>query len=50
MDIIIIIVIIIIIIYLLIGMLLVSWFGLVEENAVEVFHHYGVHLPSFFFM
>ena len=28
-------------------MLLVVRSGLVEENAVEVFHHYGVHLPSF---
>ena len=27
-------------------MLLVSRSGLVEENAVEVFHHYGVHLSS----
>ena len=27
-------------------MLLVSKSGLVEENAVEVFHHYGVHLSS----
>ena len=30
------------------GILLVSRSGLVEENAVEVFHHYGVHLFSFF--
>ena len=30
----------------LIGMLLVSRSGLVEENAVEIFHHYGVHLSS----
>ena len=31
----------------LIDWLIVSRFGLVEENAVEVFHHYGVHLLSF---
>ena len=30
----------------LIGMLLVSRSGLVEENTVEVFHYYGVHLCS----
>ena len=30
----------------LIGMLLVSRFGLVEENTVEVFHHYDVRLCS----
>ena len=30
----------------LVGILLVSRSGLVEENAVEVFHHYGVHLSS----
>ena len=29
-------------------LLLVSRFGLGEENAVEVFHHYGVHLSSSF--
>jgi hypothetical protein len=26
--------------------LLAGLAGLVEENAVEVFHHYGVHLSS----
>ena len=36
--------------YVLIGMLLVSRSGLVEENAVEVLHHYGVHLFSSFSM
>ena len=30
----------------LVGMLLVSRSGLVEENDVEVFHHSGVHLSS----
>ena len=30
----------------LIGMLLISRSELVEENAVEVFRHYSVHLPS----
>ena len=30
----------------LIGMLLVSRFGLVEEDADEVFHYYGFHLSS----
>jgi hypothetical protein len=29
-------------------MLLVSRSGLVKEDAVEVFHHYGVHLSSFY--
>ena len=29
-------------------MLLVSRSGLVEEGAVEVFHYYDFHLPSFF--
>ena len=28
------------------SMLLVSRSGLVKENAVEVFHYYGVHLSS----
>jgi hypothetical protein len=28
------------------GMLLVNRSGLVEENGVEVFHHYGVHFSS----
>ena len=32
----------------LIGLLLVTRFRLVEEIAVEVFHHYGVHMSSFF--
>ena len=32
----------------LIGILLVSGSGLGEENAVEVFHHYDVHLNSSF--
>ena len=31
---------------LVIGMLLVSRTGLVLENAVKVFHHFGVHLSS----
>ena len=31
-------------------MLLVSRSGLVEEDAVEVFYHYGVHLSSSFLM
>ena len=30
----------------LISILVVSMSGLVEENAVKVFHHYGVHLSS----
>ena len=34
----------------LIGMLLVSRSGLVEENAVELFHHYGAYLASSFLM
>ena len=34
----------------LIGMLLVSRSGLVEEDAVEVFHYYGFHLSSSFLM
>ena len=29
-------------------MLLVSMSGIVEENAVELFHHYGFNLPSSF--
>jgi hypothetical protein len=33
-----------------IDMLLVSRFELVEEYDVEVFHHYGVHLPYSFLM
>ena len=37
-------------IYRLIGMLLVSRFGLVEEDAVEVFHYYDFHLSSSFLM
>ena len=32
----------------LIGMLLVSMSGLVEENAVEMFRYYGAHLSSSF--
>jgi hypothetical protein len=32
----------------LIGILLVSKSGFVEVNAVQVFHHHGVHLPSSF--
>ena len=36
------------IIDLLIGMLLVNRSGLLEETAVEVFHHFGVHLSSCF--
>ena len=32
----------------LIGMLLVSRFELVEENAVKLFHHYVFHLLSYF--
>jgi hypothetical protein len=31
-------------------MLLVSRFGLVEEDAIEVFHYYGFHLSSFFWI
>ena len=34
--------------YSLTGMLLVSRFGLVEEDAVEVFHYYEFHLSSSF--
>ena len=34
----------------LVGVLLVSRFGLVEEDAVEVFHYYGFHLSSSFSM
>jgi hypothetical protein len=34
----------------LVGMLLVSRSGLMEEDAVEVFHHYGFHLSSSFLM
>jgi hypothetical protein len=34
----------------LVGMLLVSRSGLVEKDAVEVFHYYGFHLSSSFFM
>ena len=41
---------IIIIINLLVGMLLVSRSGLVEEDAVEVFHFDGFHLSSSFLM
>ena len=40
----------IVLIDLLIGMLLDSTYGLVEENSVEMFHHYGVHLSSSFLM
>jgi hypothetical protein len=32
----------------LLGMLLVSRSGLVEEDAGEVFHYYGFHLSSSF--
>ena len=32
----------------LISMLLVSRSGLLEEDAVEVFHHYDFHLSSSF--
>ena len=38
------------IIHWLVGILLVSRSGLVEEDAVEVFHHYGFHLSSSFLM
>ena len=31
----------------LIGMLLVSSSGLLEEDAVEVFHYYGFHFSAF---
>ena len=34
----------------LIGMLLVSRYGLMEENVVQVFHYYGFHLLSPFLM
>ena len=34
----------------LVGMLLVSRSGLVEEDAVEVFHYYGFHLIYSFLM
>ena len=34
----------------LVGMLLVSTSGLEEEDAVELFHHYGIHLSSSFLM
>jgi hypothetical protein len=34
----------------MIGMLLDSKPGLVEEDAVEVFHYYGFHLSSSFLM
>jgi hypothetical protein len=34
----------------LVGMLLFSRSGLVEEDAVEVFHYYGFHLSSSFLM
>ena len=34
----------------LVGMMLVSRSGLVEEIAVEMFHCYGFHLSSSFFM
>ena len=34
----------------LVGMLLVSRSGLVEEDAVEVVHYYGFHLSSSFMM
>ena len=33
---------------LLVGMLLVSRFRLVEDDAVEVFHYYGFHVSSSF--
>ena len=32
----------------LIGMLLVSRSGLVEENAIELFHHYEIRLGKFY--
>ena len=34
----------------LVGTLLASRSGLVEEDAVEVFHYYGFHLSSSFLM
>ena len=34
----------------LVGMLLVSRSGLVEQDAVKVFHYYGFHLSSSFLM
>jgi len=34
----------------LIGILLISRSGLVEENAIEVIQNYGVHVSSAFFM
>jgi hypothetical protein len=37
-------------IYWLIGMVLVSRSGLVEEAATEVIHYYGFHLSSSFLM
>ena len=33
-----------------IGMLLVSRSGLVEEDAIEVFHYYDFHMSSSFLM
>ena len=36
--------------YWLVGMLLVSRSGLVEEDAVEMFNYYGFHLSSSFLM
>ena len=42
-----IIIIIIIVIIIIIRVLFVSMSGHVEENDVEVTHHYGVHLLSF---
>ena len=39
-----------IVLYWLVGMLLVSRSGLVEDDAVEVFHYYGFHLSSSFLM
>ena len=35
---------------LLVGMLLVSKYGLMEEDAVEVLQYYGFHLSSSFLM
>ena len=34
----------------LVGMLFVSRSGLVEEDAVEIFHYYDFHLSSSFLM
>ena len=37
-------------VYAMVGMLLVSRSGLLEEGAVEVFHYYDFHLSSSFLM